>query len=446
MSSPDRPSLRATVLSFLTLAFCADGLSLQVRSASAQQPASSVQTSAPGAQPAASSAQPTLGAAPVPSGDPEGTCEAGWVKRVYQAAAGSIVKVESAGGLGAGFVFGTPNRIATAFHVIDTGRPVRVAFADGAPHAARVVAVDIDHDLALLEVASPPAHVSPLPAESTAPGVGDALLAIGHPFGSAARFERRLRGLFTWSATTGIVSGKTDRYLQTDAALNPGNSGGPLLSCAGRVLGVVSLKLTSAEGISLAVPVERLEALLDSVGKQPPYEGRWTLGHGSLALVWLRQPGSSLLGFSVGAGLVGADRWALRLQPGLAWTLPPSDESPLQTERRRRASIDLTLGRRLPLLDTLSIYLVPTVGASLAFDHVERKTVSLSFDSPSCFTPGVTCAPHSDVASEGSSERKLRPSAGASLLLGGLELGYLFQLDVNHPSQSFHRLSLGLSD
>ena len=196
----------------------------------------------------------------------DGSCDGKWFTRIYQASYKSVVRIDTGGGLGAGFVFHSPKYVATAFHVVSLGRELEVTFADGKTSGATVVAVDKDNDLAILELDTPAVGVAPLePDEAEKIELGTPVLAIGHPY---ATVGDELEGLLSWSVSQGIISGRGERLLQTDAALNPGNSGGPLIGCDGRVLGVVSAKL-QAEGIGFVIPSRLLVKTLDKIAPNP---------------------------------------------------------------------------------------------------------------------------------------------------------------------------------
>ena len=163
------------------------------------------------------------------------------------------MRIDNAEGLGTGFLV-TSAYLVTAFHVVALGRPLRVTAADGTEQAGRVVATDRAHDLALLELEHPIAGAAPLVAETQPAPVGTPVIAIGHPFALLDRVNRTLDGLLYWTATQGIISERSEEFVQTDAAVNPGNSGGPLLACDGHVLGLVTAKL-GGEGVGFAVPM-----------------------------------------------------------------------------------------------------------------------------------------------------------------------------------------------
>ena len=157
---------------------------------------------------------------------------------------------------GSGFVHSS-GVVVTSRHVVVGASAIHVRLADGRVLRARYIAGDPDSDIALLDVDAPAAGLRPLTlADSSAVRVGDAVVAIGSPFGLAS------------SVTAGIVSG-VDRTImapdnspvvgaiQTDAAINHGNSGGPLLDVHGDVIGVVAQFMSASggnNGVALAVP------------------------------------------------------------------------------------------------------------------------------------------------------------------------------------------------
>lgn len=161
---------------------------------------------------------------------------------------------------GSGFVIRADGLIVTNRHVIVGGRTVRVKLPDGQEIPAKVLGADAATDIALLKVST-----SPLPAlqlgSSTNIAVGDVVIAIGNPFGVGQ------------SVTAGILSARSrmleeDPYvdfLQTDAAINFGNSGGPLLSDDGSVVGVTSAILSpsgGSVGLGFAIPAETVTSVV----------------------------------------------------------------------------------------------------------------------------------------------------------------------------------------
>ena len=164
---------------------------------------------------------------------------------------------------GSGFVIDAGGRLLTNAHLVSGATDIRVAFSDERTVPARVVGKDEDTDLALLKVEPEGLDLHPLELGSSASvEVGDPTVAIGNPFG----LDRTL--------TTGVVSARQrrivapsgfsiDNVIQTDAAIDPGNSGGPLIDAAGRVVGINSqIAAGGSVGIGFAVPVDTAKALI----------------------------------------------------------------------------------------------------------------------------------------------------------------------------------------
>jgi S1-C subfamily serine protease len=191
------------------------------------------------------------------------------IESIYRRAAPGVVQVtvfgsdplsgqESAQGRGSGFVIDKAGHIVTNFHVIDGADQVAVNFSGDDQVQARVVGSDPSTDIAVLRIDTPARALTALPlGNSDSLRVGDPVLAIGNPFG----LER--------SASSGIVSAlqrelrspagfTIDRVIQTDAAINQGNSGGPLLNGRGHVIGVNSAIFSPSGGnvgVGFAIPI-----------------------------------------------------------------------------------------------------------------------------------------------------------------------------------------------
>ncbi len=172
--------------------------------------------------------------------------------------AGSAGASPGSTALGAGVVINAQGAVLTALHVVDGGGPIEVSFTDGTRASARVVTRREATDIAVLAVDRLPEVVVPA-VMGGGPQVGDAVFAVGNPLG------------LTGTLTAGVVSA-TDRsvraeggatladLIQFDAAVNPGNSGGPLLNRGGQVIGIVTALANPSEqaffvGIGFAVPI-----------------------------------------------------------------------------------------------------------------------------------------------------------------------------------------------
>jgi S1-C subfamily serine protease len=181
---------------------------------------------------------------------------------------------------GSGFVIDDDGTILTNAHVVQGADRVRVQFEDKRVVTARILGVDPSTDLAVLKVDPSGLKLRPLQLGSSKNvQVGDPTIAIGNPFG----LERTL--------TTGVVSAtkrtipgldnfRIDNVIQTDAALNPGNSGGPLIDATGRVIGINSQIRTGGSGsgnvgIGFAVPIDTAKKVVPQLKR----EGRVNRGY-----------------------------------------------------------------------------------------------------------------------------------------------------------------------
>lgn len=248
---------------------------------------------------------------------------------VYEQVAPSVVNITTqvlqrdffyrivpAEGAGSGFVLDEEGHILTNYHVIRQARSIEVTFGDETTLAAELVGADPRNDIAVLQVIDPPPGLL-LPVElgrSDQLQVGQRAIAIGNPFGQ-----------FGGTLTTGVISA-LDRTLesqdgqeisgiiQTDAAINQGNSGGPLLDSAGRVIGINTAIFSPSgtnAGVGFAVPVDTARRVLPDL----------------LTLGYYRHPWLGV-------------RYAYRIAPGLAEALElPVQEGLLLVELFRNSPL-----------------------------------------------------------------------------------------------------------
>jgi putative serine protease PepD len=195
------------------------------------------------------------------------------VPAIYQSARRGVVEVSSPQGQGSGFVYDTAGHVITNQHVVAGSSSFTVKFWNGKTYSAHVVGSDPSTDLAVLKINVPAAALFPIPlGDSGSLSVGDGVVAIGSPFG------------LDETVTSGIVSAlhremrspngfAIDDSIQTDAAINHGNSGGPLLDSRGKVIGVnaqIESDSGGSDGVGFAVPsntVRSIAGQLISAGK-----------------------------------------------------------------------------------------------------------------------------------------------------------------------------------
>ena len=211
------------------------------------------------------------------------------VEKIYDAVViVATYKDDTAVASGTGFVYKQDNNtyyILTNYHVIEDGNNVKVTFTDGTQLDTVIVGHDEYADIAVLSIETKEELTVAEIGNNDESRVGDTVFAVGAPLDNA----------YSWTVTRGIISGKDRevavslsnsnvsdyimKVLQTDTAINSGNSGGPLCNANGEVVGVTSLKLVSSgvEGMGFAIPIEdaisKAEEIISGVVKQYPYLG-----------------------------------------------------------------------------------------------------------------------------------------------------------------------------
>lgn len=275
--------------------------------------------------------------------------------QVIRATMRGVVKISTDKGEGTGFILrhrGAEALILTNAHVVEGAKSVSVATLDGKTSPGRVLARDEEVDLAVISVQGLTA-AQPLPlGDSESVQVGDPLYVIGFPLGSELAGEP--------SVTRGVVSGRRNldnvAYIQTDAAMNPGNSGGPVINQRGEVIGVATAGIRRdglIQGINFAIPAkvagDIFELLLNwSETAADAADDRWT----PMATAGAPVPREAPAAVWTGKELIiwgGRDSQGLR-NDGARYDPSTDTWSPLPTERaptaRSEASVIWT-GREL---------------------------------------------------------------------------------------------------
>ena len=205
---------------------------------------------------------------------------------VYEKVMPSVVSITCHDGLttssGTGVIMDAGGYIITNAHVVEDAVSIRVLLTDGRELTARCVGADLLSDLAVLRVTAS-GLVPAVFGDSDKLRVGDEVVAIGDPLGV------ELRG----TMTNGIISGinrdiksgnRTLTLMQTTAALNTGNSGGPLVNCYGQVVGINTMKIGDyaseggVEGLGFAIPITSVQTILEQLASKGYVAGRPDLG------------------------------------------------------------------------------------------------------------------------------------------------------------------------
>src|ERR1700733_3216006 len=255
------------------------------------------------------------------------------VTQAVERVSGSLVKIDVQSarrgnrpgqeGSGSGFVFTPDGLILTNSHVVHHAAKISLTFTDGARSGAVLIGEDPDTDIAVLRTEH--AVFSPAPLGiSKKLRIGQIAIAVGNPFG------------FQFSVTAGVVSalgrsmrsasGRTmEEIIQTDAPLNPGNSGGPLLDSAGCVIGVNTATIQGAQGLSFAVGIDTAKYVVaqilqhgrvrrSSIGiaaqnvpvpRRLAYEYKLPVASGVMATAVAANGTASIAGMEGGGGIVG---------------------------------------------------------------------------------------------------------------------------------------------
>lgn len=198
------------------------------------------------------------------------TPPAAYSAQVYQAILPSLVLIQTqvenphsdaTRGVGSGVVINANGDILTALHVVQDSLDIEVNFADGTKASAEVIAAEPDNDIAVLHPLQPPGLIVPaVLGNPNAMRIGDEAFAVGNPLGLTGSMSAGVISGFDRSVPLNDNGRRLEGLIQFDAAVNPGNSGGPLLNRYGQVVGIVTAlanpsRQESFTGIGFAVPI-----------------------------------------------------------------------------------------------------------------------------------------------------------------------------------------------
>ena len=347
------------------------------------------------------------------------------LQALYEKTRHSVVRIETDHGLGTGFFYHSAGYVATAYHVVENARSIAIALDDERRVPAHVVAWDSRYDLAILRLEGPALGRPVLEPFKDPIEVGLPVAVLGHPYADLSRLMPQLRGLLNWSLTQGIVGAVSDSWIQTDAAVNPGNSGGPLLSHDGRLLGVVSARLREAEAIGLVTHVDRLEDLAKRIGMPPPPLD--VVSFDSIELGWMTQyvQDDEVDGFMVGMGVLVDDAWLPRLRFSFLNGDFAPDEAAVTEREIKRFDTEFELGYLL-----LESWFRLSVQGGVALFYERTYDTRLSV---------IEGGPEIDKSVRRDTDFRVAPMLGVTPQLGPLRFNYAYRWDPGEGGESEHR-------
>jgi S1-C subfamily serine protease len=375
----------------------------------------------------ASAQDATIAVAPTPS--QLVVCDPKDMARAMETLQPAVARVAAPMWTGLGVVFRDRWHLLTAFTLVENGRGIEVTFEGHETIGARVVAVDEEHDLALLEMDAP-ADVDPPALAQKALGVGDPVLAAGLAF--------------TWDhpdlvLTGGIVNGLTGERLHT-SALDSRNMafGGPLVDCSGAIVAIATDPWTDE-----AATLDALRPLEERPPSAEVYSSGWSLLHPSVGMV-VQVDGDReepWLGISLGTALIGDDEWYLPFRASAFALITPEDPEATEQVAGVRLQFETGIGYRAMLVGgEFPVYLVPQIGVAARWQQLLTTRTFLSLDGCS---PGEPCDIADETVEERDSSWRISPTLGLGLQFAFGEVSYQFQLDVDNPQASTHQMFIG---
>ncbi len=198
----------------------------------------------------------------IPVPDLTGTTTEMTRQEVTETYRGAVVRIETDLGSGSGFIIKSSGTIVTNAHVVRDAATITVYLDDGTTHTGRVLGIDTEHDIALVKIDAADLPVIELVA-GNAGQLGQQVIVLGYPLGNE-----------NLTVTSGIISsyeydsGSNINWVQTDSAVNPGNSGGPMLNLNGQLVGMVTAKAVGVdvEGVGYAISAETLLVYIAALG------------------------------------------------------------------------------------------------------------------------------------------------------------------------------------
>jgi S1-C subfamily serine protease len=169
-------------------------------------------------------------------------------------------------GAGSGSVLDKQGHILTNNHVIEGARSIEVTLPSGEPYPAEVIGTDEDQDVAVLKIDAPADQLHPIPiGTSDNLKVGQRVYTLGNPFGLEGTLTTGIISNLNRTLPSRMTGREMKSIIQTDAAMNPGNSGGPLLDTSGRMIGMnvaIATKTGQSAGLGFAIPINRIRQIV----------------------------------------------------------------------------------------------------------------------------------------------------------------------------------------
>jgi S1-C subfamily serine protease len=197
---------------------------------------------------------------------------------VYDTANRSVVNIDTktvqidrffmreAEGSGSGAVLDGQGHIITNYHVVDGARKIDVTLSSNSTYPAELVGYDKEHDIAVLKIEAPVEELFPITmGRSDNLRVGQRVYALGNPFGWNGTMTTGIISSLNRDLPSRVEGRMMQALIQTDAAMNPGNSGGPLLDSNGRVVGMcvaIASRTGQDSGIGFAIPIDRIKSII----------------------------------------------------------------------------------------------------------------------------------------------------------------------------------------
>ena len=226
-------------------------------------------------------------------------------------------QTETTMGSGSGVLISEDGYIVTNYHVIEGSTRIKVILSSGATYEAKVIGADEESDLALIKIEDKGLPYATF-GDSSNVMVGDRAIAIGNPLGTEL-MGTVTQGIISAVNRTVQVDNRTMTLLQTDAAINSGNSGGALINAYGEVIGINSIKMAASgvEGLGFAIPSNTVNTIISDLKESGYVRGRLSIGiAGTNITERMAQYYDMPMGFYIQEVYHGSGAHAAGLQPG----------------------------------------------------------------------------------------------------------------------------------